>query len=74
MPIVWSKDKFYSNDNIKKYDSAIKKTCVQNDIPFIQLIDLLEPGDLADGLHPNSRGHEKIFEKIKNFLLTNKLV
>lgn len=36
--------------------------------------DLLELSDLDDGLHPNPKGHKKIFLKIKEFLLTNKIV
>ena len=29
---------------------------------------------LEDGAHPNSEGHEKIFETVKDFLIQNKIV
>jgi len=64
MPIPWSdEEKFYDNDNIVKYNAVIKKVCDENNFPFIDLLDLLEPNDLDDGLHPNSEGHKKtVFE------------
>jgi lysophospholipase L1-like esterase len=75
MPIPWSdEEKFYDNDNIVKYNEVIKKICDDNDLPFIDLLDLLDPVDLDDGLHPNSEGHKKMFLKIKEFLLINKIV
>jgi len=35
------------------------------------MIDLLDKDDLdkKDGLHPNSKGHEKIYKTVKNYLL-----
>jgi len=29
---------------------------------------------LEDGLHPNSEGHKKIFESVKEFLIKNKII
>jgi lysophospholipase L1-like esterase len=29
---------------------------------------------LYDGLHPNSEGHKKIFETVKNYLVKNKII
>ena len=31
----------------------------------IEIGDMLKPNDLEDGLHPNSNGHAKMFERIK---------
>lgn len=75
MPIPWSdEEKFYDNDNIVKYNAVIKKISDDNNLLFIDLLDLLESSNLDDGLHPNSKGHKKIFLKIKEFLLTNNIV
>jgi lysophospholipase L1-like esterase len=38
------------------------------------MFDLLDEKDLIDGLHPNSQGHQKMFERVRDFLLENKLV
>jgi lysophospholipase L1-like esterase len=36
------------------------------------MTDLLSNDDLYDGLHPNSEGHRKMFERIKDNLVKNK--
>jgi len=64
-PIPWNKDKKYSNDGVKEYNDSIKEFCLKNNIKFIELLDVLDKDDLEDGLHPNSEGHLKIFNKIK---------
>jgi lysophospholipase L1-like esterase len=75
MPIPWStEEKFYDNDNVAKYNAVIKEVSSEHNLPFLNLLDLLEFSDLDDGLHPNSNGHKKMFLKIKEFLLANKIV
>lgn len=74
MPIPWETEKFYDNENIAMYNSVIEKVSVKNRLPFLNLLDLLEMSDLDDGLHPNPDGHKKMFLRIKEFLLTNKIV
>ena len=73
-PIPWSITKYYDNENIKKYDLAIKDFCIKNNLPFIEMFDLLDDKDLEDGLHPNSGGHEKMFIRVKDFLIENKII
>jgi lysophospholipase L1-like esterase len=68
MPISWDAIKYYDNENISRYNTAIKLFCEKRKIIFIDLTGLLNNSDLDDGLHPNSKGHQKIFEKIKPFL------
>ncbi len=65
-PMPWDTDKSYTNENIKRLDSAIEKFCEDNTLKFIPIKDLLNNNDLIDGLHPNTRGHIKIFERIKS--------
>ena len=75
-PTIWSKKEYFTNDNISKYNEAIESFCEENKVFFIKMIDLLDKDDLdkKDGLHPNSKGHEKMFFKIKDFLLRNQLL
>lgn len=65
MPIPWDRTKYYENEIIRKYDQAISDVCKKNGIPFVSVIEVLNIGDLEDGLHPNSSGHAKMFEKIR---------
>ena len=73
-PCEWKPTKFYTNDIVKKYDSVIKEVCANADVLFLEMNDLLNDADLEDGLHPNPQGHEKMFLRVKEFLLTNKIV
>jgi len=73
-PIPWATEKFYDNENVSKYNSVIEEVSSKHRLPFVNLFDLLEANDLYDGLHPNSDGHNKMFLRIKEFLLSNKIV
>ena len=74
IPKIWDTEKFYDNNVIAKYDSIIKRVSSENDLPFLDLLDLIEPKDLDDGLHPNTEGHKKMFLKVKDFLFSIKYV
>lgn len=74
IPISWDKIKYYDMENVSKYNSIIKNFCQKNKLTFIDMLDLLRNEDLEEGLHPNINGHKKMFEKIKKFLIDNKIV
>lgn len=65
-PIPWNTDKSYTNENIKRLDSAIEKFCENNKLKFIPIDSVVRNDDLIDGLHPNIQGHIKIFNRIKS--------
>ena len=69
MPIPWDKKAFYKNKENLQYNSAIKELCEKEKLVFVELFSLLSDSDLEDGLHPNSVGHKKIFEKVKPVLV-----
>ena len=69
MPIPWSPEKYYDNENVNKYNSKIKNFCLDNNVLFLDILNLLNNEELDDGIHPNSKGHEKIFNKVKDFML-----
>lgn len=67
-PILWNDDEIYFNNTIKKYDKALEEFCNINNIEYIKMFDLLEDEDFSnDGIHPNEKGHEKIYKVIKNY-------
>ena len=77
-PIPWDTDKSYKNENIKKYNEVINSVCKHKDIPFVEIFDNWMRSDyknlLEDGLHPNSEGHKKIFETVRDYLIQNKII
>lgn len=69
IPISWNDNEMYFNKNIEKYNNKIRQCCFENQIMFIDILDLLATSDLnTDGIHPNEIGHEKIFERITELL------
>ncbi|MFH0856632.1 MAG: GDSL-type esterase/lipase family protein [bacterium] len=71
-PVLWNNDRTYLNKHILQYNSIIKSLCAEKNLPFIEMLDLLNDDDLEDGLHPNAAGHRKMFERIKQFFGKNK--
>lgn len=61
----------YKNSEIKKYNESIKKICQKEGLLFLDLFGSIKNEELFDGLHPNSKGHEKIFKKVKDFMIKN---
>lgn len=64
-PASFNRHKSYDNHRIALFNNSIMNTCVSNNIPFINLSGLLSKDDLADGIHPNDAGHNKIYRRIK---------
>jgi len=73
---LWKPNKYYDNEIISEYDrdlqailefdSELKRLCKEKKIKYIPMQDVLKKDDFIDGLHPNKKGHKKIFERIIN--------
>jgi lysophospholipase L1-like esterase len=72
--IPWDENGSYDNKTIERYNSVLKKICEDKKVYFISNEDLSEKKDLHDGVHANSEGHRKIFEKVKSFLIKNNIL
>jgi len=66
-PVSWV-DIYYTNENIQKYSKIMEETCNEHGILFFNL-EPLDNKDFEDGLHPNTEGHKKIFNQVKDFLV-----
>lgn len=58
----------HTNAAIALYDQIIAKVCVAVGAPYLSVADVVTQADLSDGLHPNARGHKKLFNKILPFV------
>ncbi|OGX08734.1 MAG: hypothetical protein A2Z88_04965 [Omnitrophica WOR_2 bacterium GWA2_47_8] len=61
---------YFLNDKIKTYNEVINKECQKGNITFLNITEEWSGFDYLnllsdDGIHPNEKGHQKIFEKIK---------
>ena len=59
------KDKCYLNNKIIDFDKELKDICLENNVDYLYVYNLLEVDDLFDGLLPNNVGHQKICDKVK---------
>ena len=64
----YAEDHLYKSEFMREYNNVLKEFCSINNIPFLEVFDLLDKDDFVDGLHPNSQGHKKLFKKIIGFL------
>ncbi|MEX2054069.1 MAG: GDSL-type esterase/lipase family protein [Candidatus Colwellbacteria bacterium] len=67
-PIPWSPTKYYTNKNMRRYNSAIKSVCEKNSLPFVDMEGVIPIEMMPDGLHPNTEGHKLAAEKIQREL------
>lgn len=71
-PMPWKPTHSYKNECIKEYDNFVKEVCDKNKILFIEIFKEFMKENyknlLEDGVHPNTEGHQKIFEIVKDFL------
>jgi lysophospholipase L1-like esterase len=73
-PLAWTESKHQLLEDVKKYNDGIRSVCNKKGVHFVDVLGLLTNDDLHDGLHPNENGHEKIFQKVKDFLIEKDIV
>jgi len=74
-PVKWDTSLSYTNEKLREYNKKNREIAEKHNILFLDLSGVIDPEeDLADGLHPNSKGHEKLYQKTKSFLERNKLI
>lgn len=66
MPVSWI-NIYYTNENIQEYSKIMEEVCREYGVTFLD-INPLDDQDFDDGLHPNAKGHEKIFNQVRDFL------
>ena len=71
MPIPWEADVYYDKENVFLYNQVLKSVCEEEKVFYVSMEGVLNLDDLKDGVHPNSKGHEKMYQHIKNFLINN---
>lgn len=68
VPLSWNKEKSYFNKKVIEFDNKLEEICGENNVRYLKMYDLLSVNDLLDGIHPNSIGHQKICDKVLDFL------
>lgn len=59
----------FVNETIKAYNKFLKEFSESEGLTYVDVFDTLNiSADLADGLHPNAQGYEKLFRIIQKFI------
>lgn len=71
-PVAWRPEVTYLIDYVKGYNTVLKEICENENIPFIDILEKFENVNykefLIDGLHPNSKGHDIIYDAVISYL------
>ena len=71
-PVSWE-NIYYLLSDAKTATDITKKVCLEMKVPYVDVFGEFMKIDykkyLADGLHPNSQGHQRIFELVKDKLI-----
>lgn len=62
------REEYYLNEEVREFDSIFAEVCKEKDVKFISLFNEVPDdwnGKLFDGLHPDSAGHNDIYEQVK---------
>ncbi|MBI2053535.1 MAG: hypothetical protein HYT41_02195 [Candidatus Sungbacteria bacterium] len=66
---------YFENERIRRYDTIIRELTADAGVLYLPAYDALSPAeDMEDGLHPNARGHEKLFLLVRDFLTAHDLL
>ena len=73
-PVAWG-EYYYTNQNIKTYENQMRRVAAEHEVAFIPVFEKFLGAIkldelLADGLHPNNKGHQVIFDILQPKLLT----
>ena len=76
--IPYAPQKILRNSDVREYDEEKKKICREKDVDFIDLFELMDSRKnmeyLEEGVHPNSKGHKLVYEKVKEVLQNEKMI
>lgn len=71
-PLKWDPQKSVLYNQVGSYNDAVRQFCEESKLGFVDVFDDWMGEDhsklLDDGLHPNGKGHERIFQRVREVL------
>lgn len=72
-PLEWMPTRAYRNSDIQTYNNFLSEICEREHLTFIDLftpfVDSSFIKTLDDGVHPNTKGHEMMYDVIKGQII-----
>lgn len=56
------------NEDILEYNKVVRAVAAERGAIYLNFFGLMEPDDLSDGVHPNSKGYVKLYLAVKTEL------
>lgn len=60
LPVDYDIRTEYNSESVFEIDGNIRRICNDNRVNYLKMKEVIELKDLTDGLHPNTKGHQKI--------------
>jgi len=77
-PIPWSPGRSYKNEFLGEFDKIMASVSKNEGAHFIEVFKKFIDSDysslLADGVHMNDKGHKKLYELVRDYLLREKII
>ncbi len=77
-PMPWAPGRSYRNTYVAQYNEILKNVSKAENVHFIEVYKKFIDSDysslLADGVHMNDKGHEKLYELVRDYLLKEKII
>ena len=77
-PMPWASGRSYKNEYVAQYNEISGDVSKTENVHFIEIYKKFINSDysslLADGVHMNDKGHEKLYEIVRDYLIKNKII
>lgn len=77
-PMPWAPGRSYKNEYVARYNEILEDVSKTENVHFIEIYKKFIDSDysslLADGVHMNDKGHEKLYEIVRDYLTKNKII
>ena len=70
-PMPWAPNRSHSEKDVLEFDDCIKDVCEKQRVKYFSMRDVFgnrKKELLHDGIHPNTEGHQLVFERVKSVL------
>lgn len=77
-PMPWAPGRSYKNEFVGRFDEVMASVSKKEKVHFIEVFKRFIDEDysslLADGVHMNDKGHKKLYELVRDYLLKERII
>lgn len=78
-PMPWADDRGHASADVQVYDDLIKNVCLETECLYIPMCDVFGDAEnviniFEDGIHPNTYGHQLMYEQVQSMLSEDNII